>query len=163
MKGFSSLTFSSMKTKFNFGTLWFPNLNFLQKLYTPKNKDAYLHGQLKELTQFKDGGEDGKSVTYYENGQLEKEYRYQKSEKHGICKKFYKSGYIAEEIEYENGTKNGKYSEWYDKQFFANTYKCIVLAMCVLIISIILFSAAGIISLSYEIDKRKIDLSIKFI
>ena len=78
-----------------------------------ESKGWYESGQLKQVTNWKNGKENGLHTQYYENGVKHKEYTYTNGTQNGMKRNWYKNGQIEEEVYLTGSKKDGKYINWY--------------------------------------------------
>ncbi len=78
-----------------------------------ESKGWYESGQLKQVTNWKNGKENGLHTQYYENGVKHKEYTFTNGTQNGMKRNWYESGQIEEEVYLTRSKKNGKKINWH--------------------------------------------------
>jgi antitoxin component YwqK of YwqJK toxin-antitoxin module len=73
------------------------------KPYTGWTKWMYGNGQIKFLTQRKDGKEDGLQMWWYKNGKKNGERTYKDGQKHGLATFWYENGKKRQEFTFKYG------------------------------------------------------------
>jgi formylglycine-generating enzyme required for sulfatase activity len=94
-----------------------------QTPYSGWYKIMYPSGQVRLLSEVKEGLQDGKFVQWFENGQKKLEATFLKGESHGKASFYYKNGQLEQEVEWQNGLQQGKEISWYENgQVSEETY-----------------------------------------
>jgi antitoxin component YwqK of YwqJK toxin-antitoxin module len=108
--------------------------------YAPKGQAPYTgwmktmreDGQIKEVTQYKDGKRDGLWTEWYENGQKAKQGCYSDSML-GLFTWWYENGHKKEEGNHKDGMQHGIWTTWYEngqKRWETNFGNGAVLGLC---------------------------------
>jgi len=85
-----------------------------QTPYSGWYKIMYPSGQVRLLSEVKEGLKDGKLVEWFENGQKKLEAIYLKGKPHGKSSFYYKNGQLEQEVELQNGLRQGKEITWFE-------------------------------------------------
>ena len=103
------------------GLLYQPNES---EPFSGWSKMMYDSGQVQELSQFKDGVEDGPYTSLHENGQKKSEGTYKNGVDDGLKTSWYKNG-EKREVTYKDGVRDGLERSWHEngKKWSEDTYK----------------------------------------
>ena len=112
------------------------NNNELQPFKRITYKDGYiinkivfhLHGQISELSKYKDGVLDGHQESYFINGQLKHTSNYVRGKLDGVYESFFDNGNRDTIKNFKSGKLDGKHEEYYEngqiklKSFYTNGF-----------------------------------------
>ena len=71
------------------------------------------NGQIREISNWKKGIQEGMYEVYYENGQLEEKVNWINGKRNGKLERWYKNGQKEQEIFFKNGQEDGDVLQWH--------------------------------------------------